>query len=590
LEDFAVIVAAVLATLHAEWRIISNPYVFQADAEIHEFWMRRFQDSELFRDPLTKALLDTGYEPPVFQFIYWLASHVIDPVLFGELLPLVLQPLCVWLVFRIVRQHSTWWPAAWIGAALFLVPWEINRFSGGHPRAFAQPIVLLTLFFLLRRRNAVAAIVPPVGALLYPPAGLVALAVMVLGALARRKRFSIDRGRAVSAAVAVVAFGAVTLTTRIVTGSQDLISADEARRYPEFGPGGPMHFWGGSTLEFLRQNYSGFNLRDSGSILAVTALALLLLRPRNALLLRWEVWCLPLASLTLFGAAHALLFRLYLPHRYTYALLPFFCILIGVSLKPTIEAYAARARALLVLSPVLPLVLAAVALVLFPLGPLESRSRLENWFESAAAYLLLGLVVALVVAGILVRRSLPLGAGAATVVAALVVGCLLVAEVSFASGTTSPGISSCKYRGLYQYLETLPPDAVVAGDPWALSCVPIAARRPVLISRKLYQPWERRYFALIRPRMFATFEALYGPSRDAIVALRSRYGADYLLVPRPLRGRPPPMMAPFTSQVRRLQRTVAVPAVTELRSTCETYKSDKFAIYDLSCLSEESPG
>jgi hypothetical protein len=95
---------------------------------------------------------------------------------------------------------------------------------------------------------------------------------------------------------------------------------------------------------------------------------------------------------------------------------------------------------------------------------------------------------------------------------------------------------------------------------------------------------------LIRPRMFATFEALYGPSRDAIVALRSRYGADYLLVPRPLRGRPPPMMAPFTSQVRRLQRTVAVPAVTELRSTCETYKSDKFAIYDLSCLSEESPG
>src|SRR5919109_1366522 len=247
LEDVAVVLAAALATLHAEWRIISAPSVFQTDAEIHEFWMRRFQDPSLFQDPLTNALLDTGYEPPLFQFVYWVASHVIDPVFFGELLPLFLAPLAVWLVFKIVREHTEWWPAAWISAGLFLVAWDIHRFSGGHPRAFAQPIVLLTLFFLLRRSSALAALVPPVGALLYPPAALSALGVTVLAALARKERFYVDRVRALWAGVSVAAFGVVTLTTRLVTGSQDLLTADEARRYPEFGPRGPMHFWTDST-------------------------------------------------------------------------------------------------------------------------------------------------------------------------------------------------------------------------------------------------------------------------------------------------------------------------------------------------------
>ena len=51
---------------------------------------------------------------------------------------------------------------------------------------------------------------------------------------------------------------------------------------------------------------------------------------------------MPIAALGLFGAAQAVLFRLYLPHRYTYALLPFFCIAIGVAVRPTFETLARR--------------------------------------------------------------------------------------------------------------------------------------------------------------------------------------------------------------------------------------------------------
>jgi hypothetical protein len=588
LEDVAVLLAAALATLQAEWRILADPQVFQTDAQIHEFWMRRFQDPALFDDPLTNALLETGYSPPLFRFLYWLASHVVDPVAFGEVLPLVLQPLAVWLVFRIVRAHVAWRPAAWLSAVLFLVPWDIHRFSGGHSRAFAQPIVLLAVLLLLRRRNLAAALVPPVGLLLYPPAGLVALAIVLLAALDRGEPLLVDRRRAAWAAASAVGFAAVALTTRLLTGAQPLLTADEARGYPEFGPNGQMHFFLPSTLDYLKQNFSGFFLQEPGSILAVTALFLLLVRPRNATLLRWEVWCIPIASLTLFAAAHALLFRLYLPHRYTYALLPFFCIAIGIVLRPTLEAWGGRTRALLFAAPAVPIALALLALTAFPLGPQLSASGFASWLADAGWYLAAGLAVGLLLAGIFaVRGRGGRGVRAGAAAAALVSGTLLAAEVTFAGGGESPGAASCRHDGLYRHLRTLPKDAIVAGDAFDLNCIPIAARRPVVISVKLYQPWERGYFQMIRERMFSSVEASYGPSVAAILDLRARYGADYFLVRTTRRQREWRGMAPFSGEVRRLRRSGDVPAARRLPQTCATWRSEAFAVYSLACVASE---
>ena len=53
LENAGVLIAATLLTLRAEWAILFNAFTFQPDAQIHTFWMRRFQDPGLFTDPLT---------------------------------------------------------------------------------------------------------------------------------------------------------------------------------------------------------------------------------------------------------------------------------------------------------------------------------------------------------------------------------------------------------------------------------------------------------------------------------------------------------------------------------------------------------
>jgi hypothetical protein len=589
-EDVIVIAAAAVATLRAEWRIVTDPLVFQTDAQIHEFWMRRFQDSALFDDPLTNALVDTGYSPPGFRLLSWLASHVLDPVLFAEMLPLALQPLSVWLVFRIVGEHVDWRPAAWLAAGLFLVPWDILRFSGGHPRAFAHAVVLLTVYLLLRRRDLAAALIPAVGLLLYPPAGISALAIVLVAAFERGQRFLVNRTRAVWAALGLLAFALTALAIRLLTGpSQELISEGEARSFPEFGQRGQVHFFADSTLQFLKQNYSGFALRDSGSILAVAALGLLILRFRNVTLLRWEIWCMAIASLALFGIAHALLFLLYLPHRYTYPLLPFFCITIGVCIRPTFEAWAERTRAALVLVAS-PLAFALLALVLFPLGPQLSLSGFATWLADARVHIVAGVVLGLLLAAAVWAwtgrdRRRPAAAAAAAILA----GTVLVAEVAFAGGGKSPAAATCK-KEVFRYLRTLPKEAIIAGDPVELNCVPVASLRPVVISRKLYQPWDVDYFAMIRERMFRTVRGYYGPSVAALVDLRTRYGADYLLVRTPARARPWRGMAPFSDEFRSLRRSGAVPAALRLPEGCRTWERGQFAVYSLACVAAEQPG
>jgi hypothetical protein len=171
--------------------------------------------------------------------------------------------------------------------------------------------------------------------------------------------------------------------------------------------------------------------------------------------------------------------------------------------------------------------------------------------------------------------------------AALVAGALLVSAATFAGGTRSPGAVRCGNEALYRHLRTLPAETIVAADPFDSNCIPIAARRPVVISRKLYQPWAVDYFELIRGRMFQTVEAYHGPSVDAVAALRERHGADYLLVQAGQGERRWQRMQPFTGEVRRLRDAVDEPAIERLHEECVTWSEGVLELYSLACVAGE---
>jgi hypothetical protein len=165
--------------------------------------------------------------------------------------------------------------------------------------------------------------------LVYPPAALLSIGVLL-----------VTRWRS---GLLALGLACAVLVPQLPAGSSSgVLTAAEARRFPEFGASGPLHFFVDSTTEYLLQNRSGVNLRPAAWILVLAALALLLVRPANVRLLRAPVLALPLVSLAAFAAAHAVLFRLYLPHRYTYPLVAFAAIVAGVALLPTWQALLRR--------------------------------------------------------------------------------------------------------------------------------------------------------------------------------------------------------------------------------------------------------
>lgn len=605
LEGTLVALLAFVLTLRNDWQIITGQDVFQTDAMIHEFWMRRFQDPALFADSLTQSLVETGYIPPGHQGLLWSLSNFMDPVSAAELLPLVLVPLCAWLIFRIVREHTEWLWAGWIAVVLFLLPWDIHRFSGGHSRAFMHPVVLFMVYLLLRKKYTWAAVVPPVGVLLYPSAGAVAVAIFGLSAISLRKGNLIDMKRFALAVMSGALLLIAAFGPRLLHGQAlGIFSKEEAQRLPEFSVDGQMHFFRETILEYLKANYSGFHLQDVGSMLAMTALLLFALRPANAKLLRREIWMMPVAALLLWSIAQLVLFRLYLPHRYTYPLIPFFCIAIGVAWKPTLDAFSARLQragpvlrwiALLLLSVAVTALSVFLALVVFPLGPQMSLQVFLDWLSRFRGTLLvaLGAAVILIVALVMANRLGGRRVSAASM-SALLGASLLVGALTAASYGANTGARPCVNEGFFDYLETTPKDTIIAGgDPKQLDCIPIRARRPVLISRKLYQPWDKSYFLMIRPRMLDMIEASYGSSVAEIVELRQKYGVDILIVNDSnylRRTRFWRKMAPFTELVRTLKREVGVDAAAlRLLESCVTFEQGPLRAFDLACVARGGP-
>jgi hypothetical protein len=595
LEQALLVILAALATMRVERIILFRSHVSATDTMLLEYWMRRFQDPGLFQDPLTHALVKTGYDPLGSQALYWLASNVVDPVRLSAWGVLVLAPLSTWLVFRIVREHTAWIPAAWFAAALFVLSWQNQRFSGTHPRGFAQPIVLLTVFLLMRGRTRWAAVVPAAGALFYPPAALVALAVLLLSAVgARGRRLTVDRRTLVAGvASAAVVLLAYELPRIAGLSSGSLITESVARHYPEFGPNGQVPFFRGSVIKELRANYSGFAVTLGGSILMVMAAVVLLLRPANCRLIRKEVWAMGAASLLLFGVSYAVLFHLYLPDRYTYPLIPFYCIVIAVSWYPLWEAYGERLRWLLPMLAVgLPAAVVWFAGSKFDLGLLLPSATLwdtvvDGWVTIACS---LAAGAALAAVAYFNRKDRAIGA-LIVLLCAVLAGSLLTGVVTVAGWQTSTGRDCGKNQALYSYLRTLPKRAIIAGDPKAIDCVPIETDRAVVISRKLYQPFDYTYLKFVRPRMSDMLRAYYGPSRRAIADLGTRYGATDLVMDRKLLTAARPYlrftrMAPFATVVRHAAAAPSRRAALHLPRSCEVWNQGDLAVYDIRCVGD----
>jgi len=237
----------------------------------------------------------------------------------------------------------------------------------------------------------------------------------------------------------------------------------------------------------------------------------------------------------MFFAANALLFRLYLPSRFT----------------------VSSFRIILALS-------AGLAIIII----------LDAMFDWAAN---LNLPEAL-------RALLP----AAGVAAAVVI--LLLPR--YLNGTwVDTRYKTGRNPELYEYLQQQPKDSVIASLSDEADNLPAFARRPILAARETALPFHRGYYSRIRERASALIHAQYTPKLDELQDFVTKYRVSFLLLDRDA------FMASYVADDKwisqyqpaakegiELLRAGAQPALEKLRDECSVLSTDRLYLVSAECI------
>jgi len=85
-------------------------------------------------------------------------------------------------------------------------------------------------------------------------------------------------------------------------------------------------------------------------------------------------------------------------------------------------------------------------------------------------------------------------------------------------------------RPYYEYLKTLPQDALVAAHPYEADPLPTFAQRRVLVQFEVSTAWYRNYYSRVKERTYDFFRAYYASSWKTIEGFFRKYGISCMIV------------------------------------------------------------
>ena len=467
-----------------------SPWVAALDTRQHVYWMRRYLDPGLFPgDPHTdyfQAVAPIGYAA-IYHGLAWLG---LDPLLVSKLLPTALGLIATYFCYKLAMRICPV-PAAAFVAALLLAQymWMNPDLPTGTPRAFLFPALLAFLYALVSHHAAGLALAVGATAGLYPQYVIVELAILALWPWGWRHgpRLTASRETLRMLGVAgVVGVAGLALYAAQTARFGPVVTLAEAREMAEFKPHGFRAFFSANPWSYwLYNNTSGYayNLvggRSPPLLAAALALPLLAIGPAWLPLvarLGPAVQVLPkaVAAVTaLFFLAHATLFLLYQPGRYT--------------------------------SHPLAMVGAIAA----------------------------GLVLVAVAGGALERAATHRPRVAALLAAAIVMGAAALLTPSYTVGWLP---YHRVYRAepdtprLAAYFTGEPRDILIASLCGEADELPMFAQRKVLVATTM-NPYHLGFYRPFRQALLDLVEAQYSTDPAVVVAFLRRYGVTHLMVDR----------------------------------------------------------
>ena len=527
----------------------SREYVVQDDARQHVFWMARFLDPQLFPNDLIADYFQS-VAPAGYASVYKLAAAAgTHPLLFNKLLPLVLGLIITAYCFGLCLEIFP------IPAAGFIATLTFNQnmsfkddVISGTPRAFAYPLLLAFLYYLVRGKLFPTLAAIALLGLFYPQLTLLCSVILLLRLLDwENKKLQLSKQRSdyifAFAGLGVAFF--VLLPFALSTSEfGPVITVAEAKVLPEFWPRGrtsffhenPWHFFlfGGRSGMLPKTLFTPVTL-CVGLLLPV----LLAIRDRFPLAHRLTISIkllhqLILASLVLFCAAHILLFKLHLPSRYT-----------GHSF-----------RIVIALATAISLILILDSILRWAQGKLLLR-KLIAWITVA------------------------------------IVSISFLSYPSFVKRFPKTSYRNGRFPALYEFFQQQPPDALIASIAEQVNNIPSFSTRSILVGREYAIPYHVGYYYQFRQRVLDLVRAQYSPDLIEVKDFIKKYNVtlilldpgaltpDYIIKQRWIRE-----LSTAKEAYENLRRG-KVPALANEIDSCQVFQTQGMTVLDADCIGRQ---
>lgn len=470
-------------------------YAISDDARTYVGWLQDYVEQGLFSGNYISEYIH-DISPMGFRALYWVMAQVgVNPVALAKVVPLVVAVIASAYCFALTMQFLPSPRAAFLSTALLNAAiWRFNDVISGTPRAFLLPLLLAFLYYLVRRSVLGVVMVTGLAGLFYPQL-LVLIGGLLVIRLVRweglRPRLTPDRLQWVISASALGVAALITLRYAVAVSEHGpVVTRAEAKKMPEFQPGGRTEFFGLSFTEtYLFRKRSGLvpSLPRVHVLGALLLPALLLwvghfplarkVRPQAKILLELLV-----VSLGAWALAHLLLYRLYLPGRHMEnSATVFISVTAGIAFAIIIDALIREARN----RPGRP-------------WPLRGAAA------SAAALLCLGIALYPIITRVVIR------------------------DESLSSNSYVFG----QEERLYQFLDGQPKNSLVASVSEEANNIPTFAKQPVLVAREFAVTYEVGYYRRFRQRVEAVLRAQYADDLTPARNLVRDHGVDFFVIDR----------------------------------------------------------
>ena len=450
---------------------VTDDYKINDDSRII-YLVHQFEDKDLFKNDIMAEYTKSSQAPitTTLLYFYGFINNHLDFIVAGKILSIVLFLAAVIYSYRLgeVIDKKT----AFIFSLLVTLQMGITYyyFSGGLSRAFGWPLSLAFMYYLIKDSKLKMLIILIMQSLFYPPAFLISFGTYFLLNLHLQK-FDFKKYKTLFL-TAIIPLSILILSFANKKNFGQMTNIFEAIAMPEYYTGGRVPVFRGSlpfTDSIKDTIYSIFNYQNTGISNPIY-----------------------LSSLVIFGII-GLIFLLYY----------------GKKLLPKELHYMALVSVLAFAT--------AFALFFYLYFPNRYISFTIPIYIFAAT-------------------SAGLSKLLDTISSKKIKGLLLLSVIILYLVFFVPKIPAaytiCGDKDMYATISALDKQAIIAGHPKELDCIPIFTKHTVIFMDELTAPYHKEYYKVIKNRLNAFFSAYYSDDIVDMYAFCKKYNVSYVIINR----------------------------------------------------------